>query len=157
MKKTFNEWLNQITNDVMTNKVIITTPPTGQNYIYELYNKHTTYEVKVYDYKTIWYKDGLIHREEGPAIEWSNGDKEWYQHGVPYRKNGPTVERANGNLYWHDKNGELHREDGPAIKIKNQKTGKFTYRYYIHGVEFTRGQFKMVINSRYGFTRYGLN
>lgn len=144
MKKTFNEWLNQ------KPKVVMVTTPTGQNRYYELYNKHTTYEVKVYDYITEWYLNGLKHREDGPAIEWSNGDKEWYQHGVPYRKNGPTVERANGNLYWHNKKGELHREDGPAAKIKNQKTGKFTYSYYIRGVYFTKEQFKMIINSRYG-------
>ena len=27
------------------------------------------------------YKDGKIHREDGPAIEWAYGDKEWYKEG----------------------------------------------------------------------------
>jgi hypothetical protein len=30
---------------------------------------------------TSWYKDGKHHREDGPAIEWKNGDKEWILNG----------------------------------------------------------------------------
>ena len=29
-----------------------------------------------------WYINGKIHREDGPAIEWSDGNKEWYINGV---------------------------------------------------------------------------
>ena len=25
-----------------------------------------------------WCLNGKLHREDGPAIEWANGDKEWY-------------------------------------------------------------------------------
>ena len=25
-----------------------------------------------------WCLKGKLHREDGPAIEWANGDKEWY-------------------------------------------------------------------------------
>ena len=25
-----------------------------------------------------WYLNGLLHREDGPAVEYANGDKEWY-------------------------------------------------------------------------------
>ena len=28
-----------------------------------------------------WYKDGLRHREDGPAIEYTSGAGEWYLHG----------------------------------------------------------------------------
>ena len=28
-----------------------------------------------------WYKDGLRHREDGPAIEYTGGGGEWYLHG----------------------------------------------------------------------------
>lgn len=27
------------------------------------------------------YLDGELHREDGPAIEWNNGEKQWYYHG----------------------------------------------------------------------------
>ncbi len=28
-----------------------------------------------------WYKNGELHRENGPAIEWSGGNKDWYVNG----------------------------------------------------------------------------
>ena len=60
-----------------------------------------------------WYKDGLLHREDGPAIERANGDKSWYLNDLLHREDGPAVIGANGLQYWYF-NGELHREDGPA-------------------------------------------
>ena len=40
------------------------------------------YTVKVFEngYKE-WYVEGKLHREDGPAIEWSNGTKEWRVEG----------------------------------------------------------------------------
>ena len=52
-----------------------------------------------------WYKNGKLHREDGPASEYANGDKYWY------------------------KNGKSHREDGPAVEIKN---GTY-FEYYLDG------------------------
>ena len=26
----------------------------------------------------VWYKNNELHREDGPAIEWKNGDKNYY-------------------------------------------------------------------------------
>ena len=28
-----------------------------------------------------WFKNGKLHRINGPAIEFSNGEKRWYLHG----------------------------------------------------------------------------
>ncbi len=28
-----------------------------------------------------WYLNGKLHREDGPAIEWSDGTKEWWLNG----------------------------------------------------------------------------
>jgi len=30
------------------------------------------------------WKGYLIHRENGPAIEWDNGDRMWYLNGIRY-------------------------------------------------------------------------
>jgi hypothetical protein len=30
---------------------------------------------------TEWYKKGFVHREDGPAVEWINGQKEWILNG----------------------------------------------------------------------------
>lgn len=39
-----------------------------------------------------WYKNDLVHREDGPAIEWSSGRKSWFFNGKKHRKNGPALE-----------------------------------------------------------------
>lgn len=50
-----------------------------------------------------WYEDGLLHRENGPAVEWADGSKEWWFHGELHRKDGPAIERADGTReWWHD-------------------------------------------------------
>jgi len=61
-----------------------------------------------------YYEDGLLHKEDGPAIEFGNGDKEWYFKGKLHRHNGPAKDYKFGfkAYYIH---GRLHREDGPAV------------------------------------------
>jgi len=65
-----------------------------------------------------WYKNGLLHRVDGPARVYINGDKEWYLNGKLHREDGPAIEYANGDKYWY-LNGKLHREDGPAKEFSN--------------------------------------
>ena len=76
-------------------------------------------------YKSLHFKDGLLHREDGPAIEWTDGTKHWYRNGQLHRENGPAVEWANGTKEWY-RNGQLHRKDGPAVEWTNGK--KYWYR-----------------------------
>lgn len=33
-----------------------------------------------------WYLNGLLHREDGPAVEWSNGVTDWWLNGNRYDK-----------------------------------------------------------------------
>lgn len=60
-----------------------------------------------------WWYLGKLHRENGPAVEYSNGKKEWWQNGKPHREDGPATEMI-GAKHWL-KNGEYHRDNGPAI------------------------------------------
>ena len=40
---------------------------------------------KINKYNTEWRNDaGQLHREDGPAREWSDGSKEWYLNGNRY-------------------------------------------------------------------------
>ena len=32
----------------------------------------------------LWFLNGKLHREDGPAIEWSDGLKQWYLKGELY-------------------------------------------------------------------------
>ena len=39
-----------------------------------------------------YYNDaGLLHREDGPAVVWRDGDLEWYQNGQRHRDVDPAV------------------------------------------------------------------
>jgi hypothetical protein len=62
-----------------------------------------------------WYKDGKLHREDGPAVEWADGDKVWYKNGQLHREDGPAVEDPNGVKEWW-LNGRRHRRGGPAVE-----------------------------------------
>ena len=58
-----------------------------------------------------WRKNGVFHREDGPAIEWADGGKQWYINGKLHREDGPAVERTFGyrikgranDWYWNGK------------------------------------------------------
>ena len=53
---------------------------------------------------TRWYKDAkckILHRENGPAIEYANGDKYWCQNDRVHRTDGPAIEHADGTKYWY--------------------------------------------------------
>ena len=53
---------------------------------------------------TRWYKDAkctILHRENGPAVEYSNGDRVWYQNGLLHRIDGPAIEWRDGDKRWY--------------------------------------------------------
>ena len=59
------------------------------------------------------WKDGRmrLHRENGPAIEWPDGEKNWYHHGELHRYGGPAIERSDGYKAWYVYNCFIRRED----------------------------------------------
>lgn len=63
-----------------------------------------------------WYLNGKCHREDGPAIEFSSGGKEWFVNNKRHREDGPAIECSGGTKHWC-LNGKYHREDGPAIEF----------------------------------------
>ena len=43
------------------------------------------YTVKVFKYgDKFWFLKDKLHREDGPAIEYADGDKEWWLNNVKY-------------------------------------------------------------------------
>lgn len=89
-----------------------------------------------------YYKNGKIHRDNGPArIEYSLDkvySEEYYKYNKLHRDNLPAVIRYFGNtniikLEKYFMNGKIHRDNGPAI-ITYSKTGiKLLEEYYTHG------------------------
>lgn len=58
--------------------------------------------MEVGGYKTIFVNaDGDFHREDGPALEYVNGDKFWYLNGKMHREDGPAVAYADGDKEWY--------------------------------------------------------
>jgi hypothetical protein len=57
--------------------------------------------LEINKYKTKrYYKDDLLHREDGPALELSNGYKSWFINGKRHRADGPAIEWTNGDKEW---------------------------------------------------------
>ena len=75
------------------------------------------YTVKVdSDGYKCWYLNGKLHREDGPAIEYSNGSKHWYLNGRRHRQDGPAIEYADGSKHWYLNGKELTEEQFNATK-----------------------------------------
>ena len=60
----------------------------------------------------------VLHRVDGPAIEYADGSKSWYLNGKRHRTDGPAIEMSSGTREWY-LNGKRHRTDGPAIEYPN--------------------------------------
>jgi hypothetical protein len=82
------------------------------------------YSVNITENHIEWFLNDELHRVDGPAIEFANGNKEWWRFGKLHRQarhgepDGPAIERASGDKgWWLD--GGRHRVDGPAIEFVN--------------------------------------
>ena len=62
-----------------------------------------------------YYLNDILHREDGPAIEYANGEKHWYKNGKLHRDDGPAIKYVDEKKCWYQ-NGKLHREAGPAVE-----------------------------------------
>ena len=60
---------------------------------------------------------GLLHRDDGPAIVYSNGSKGWLKNGNLHREDGPACEHSDGTKYWY-LNGNKYTEKEYNAKIK---------------------------------------
>lgn len=60
------------------------------------------------------YQDetGLLHRLDGPAVEWSDGYKAWYVNGKRHRIGGPAIIWADG--------GKQNWIDGRNVDLEDQ-------------------------------------
>jgi hypothetical protein len=62
-------------------------------------------EYKNYKYWRIEYtnENKEYHRLDGPAIEYSSGEKYWYKNHKFHREDGPAIDYSNGHTkYWYN-------------------------------------------------------
>ena len=76
---------------------------------------------------TFYYKDKayiIRHREDGPAVEYSNGTKYWYLNGKLHRVDGPAIEFFDGTKVWH-LNGKEYSEKEYEVLTKRKNLINF--------------------------------
>lgn len=78
-----------------------------------------------------WILNGQYHREDGPAVENSDGYKEWWFNGKLHREDGPAVNWSSGTEFWFI-HGKQHRIDGPAVIWVGG-----TEEWFVNGVQIT--------------------
>jgi hypothetical protein len=86
--------------------------------------------------------EGKKHRIYGPAfVNEAYGIEEWFKDGLHHRLDGPAVTHA-GNFYWL-KEGKRHRLDGPAVDTKHGPK-----EYWIEGSKLSPKEYKKEIARR---------
>jgi len=78
---------------------------------------------KYYRVETSNDKDELHSFDDKPAIEHSDGTKEWYKEGKLHRLNGPAVEWDSTFKWWYYEGEEIEcNSTEEFLKIINLKT-----------------------------------
>ena len=55
---------------------------------------------EVHSLGIIYYKkDGVFHREDGPAVIYPDGSKSWYLNGVLHNEKGPALIDSSGGFW----------------------------------------------------------
>jgi len=66
-----------------------------------------------------YFRGCLVHREDGPAIDHTDGYKAWCLNGKSHREDGPVIENIDGYKEWW-LNGRRYSEE-KYYKIVNLK------------------------------------
>ena len=89
-----------------------------------------------------WCRNGNLHREDGPAVEFADGAKCWWLYGKPHRVDGPAFEEVNGTKEWW-LNGKYHREDGPAREYANG-----TKEWWVNDIRISKEEFTNKVKNK---------
>lgn len=86
-----------------------------------------------------WYKDGKLHRDNGPAVDrGDNGtEKIWYRHGIRHRDGdlpAYIADTETGRVFieGYYKDGKKHRENGPAYIVYSPDGTANTKQWYLN-------------------------
>ncbi len=73
-----------------------------------------------------WFVNGLLNREDEPAVEYANGAKYWYLKGVMHREDGPAVEYKSGKKEWW-LNGRYYSQEEWFEQLTTKQKEKFVW------------------------------
>lgn len=92
-----------------------------------------TYKVTVNSAGTIiWYINGKLHREDGPAIVDDYGNERWFLNDKLHREDGPAVMDADGEKRWYINDERLTEEE-----FNNQTKPCIGKKVIVDGIEYT--------------------
>lgn len=76
-------------------------------------------DVCEYSHAVYYYKKGtkIVHRENGPAVEWWSGGKAYWINGKKHRLDGPAVIRFNNEVEWWIEGERLSLEKEKLLNI----------------------------------------
>jgi len=107
-----------------------------------------TQYIKIDEYgNKYYYSDAamkILHRIDGPAIEFADGYKAWHVNDKLHRLDGPAIEHSSGyKEWWVD--GKIHRLDGPAIEYTDGNNLWYIDGKYLSEKEFIRLTAKEIV------------
>jgi hypothetical protein len=87
--------------------------------------------------------DGNLHRDNGPARKWVDGNKEYFQHGIYSRSDGPAF--VWGKSYEYIVNGKTHNPHGVALyRAKKVAIGMPEVKeYWLDGIKVSKQQWEL--------------
>lgn len=80
----------------------------------------------------------ILHRLDGPAVEFDDGSKQYYVNGLEHRIGKPACIWCDGTREWYV-NGKHYRLNGPAIEYN---TGD--KEWWINGKQYSKKEFEGV-------------
>ncbi|HNC55217.1 MAG TPA: hypothetical protein PLP33_07225 [Leptospiraceae bacterium] len=83
-----------------------------------------------------WFKEGRLHRLEGPAIEYSDGSKEWWFEGQIHRTDGPAIEYRDGTNLWYIEDCCYFPNDPKDLIENSIYLGKEKGNYNLYWLKF---------------------
>ena len=88
-----------------------------------------------------YYKDPemtILHREDGPAMDYEGDGEVWYLDGMVHRTDGPAYISNDGSSVWFQ-NDMIHRLDGPAGLQKNGNTEWYVNNVFLFEISSKTG------------------
>jgi hypothetical protein len=73
---------------------------------------------------------GLLHREDGPALELTDGRKEWFIKGKRHRGDGPALILADGRIFWYLNNICFDKKEEWFEALTEEQKEKVLYSEY---------------------------
>lgn len=74
-----------------------------------------------------YYYNKKLHRTDGPAIIYTNGDKDWHLHGLSHREDGPAQEYIDDVKWYIDGVRQRHKELYNIIQIQNGSSVEYSF------------------------------